>query len=115
MPYHLLCYLCFPNSTGATNASKNLAVLNLCHAHPVVNSLLHPIRHWDCADVPSFSDQVNNGPMVFAALNVIHSEIDELFSTESTTKEHRQDGTISSTFDRVHARKLPQGSGFRDS
>src|SRR5215471_2071722 len=112
MPYHLLCYLCSPNRTGTADAPKNLTVRNLCHAQPVVNGLLHPIRHRDGADVPSFSDQVNDGLMVFATRNVIHSQIDEFSPTESTTQEHRQDGSIPSTFDRVHARKVPQSAGF---
>jgi hypothetical protein len=32
-----------------------------CHYLPVVDRLLHPGRHWNCANVPSFSDEVNDG------------------------------------------------------
>jgi hypothetical protein len=74
-----------PDNTCATNASKNLAVRYLSCVQPVVECLLHPIRHGDGPDVPSFSDQVNDGPMVFPALNVIYGQIDELSPTESTT------------------------------
>jgi hypothetical protein len=34
----------------------------------------HPIRNWNCSNVASLADQINNGPMLFALLEVIQSQ-----------------------------------------
>jgi hypothetical protein len=74
---------------------------------PVVDRLLHPIGHGNRADVPSFPDQINDGPMVFSALNMVKGQINEFSSTQPTPQENRQDGSISFTVHAVHVRKLP--------
>jgi len=53
-------------------------------SQPVVDRLLHPIGQGNRADVSSFPDQVNDGPMVFAALNMVKGQINEFSSTEPT-------------------------------
>src|SRR6266478_5075267 len=67
VPDHLLCNLRSPNNTFAANASENLTVHDFRDSQPVVNRLLHPIGHGNRADVPSFPNEVNYGPMVFGA------------------------------------------------
>jgi len=59
------------------------------------------------AYVPSFPDQINDGPMVFSALNMVKGQINEFSSTQPTPQENRQDGSISFTVHAVHVRKLP--------
>jgi len=54
----------------------------------MVNDLFHPIRHWDRADMTALSNQVNNRPMVFPTLEVVHRKINEFFSAKSTTQQH---------------------------
>src|SRR6266481_2240444 len=112
VPDHFLRNLRSPDSTPAANASEYLAVRYLCHSLPVVDRLLHPSRHWNCANVPSFSYEVNDGPVVLSALNMIEAQVNEFFSTEPTPQENRQDGSISLTLHAVHVWKLPQGAGF---
>jgi hypothetical protein len=43
----------------------------LRYRQPVINGVLYPIWHWDRTDVPAFSYQVNDCPMIFAALDVV--------------------------------------------
>jgi hypothetical protein len=38
---------------------------------PTVNCLLNPSRHWHGPDVPSFANQVDDGPMIFATLEMV--------------------------------------------
>ena len=40
--------------------------------------------------MPTFSDQVNNGPVIFSLLKMIHTEVDEFGSTQSATQQDRQ-------------------------
>jgi hypothetical protein len=75
VPDHFLRNLRTPDNTLAANASEYPAVRYLCHSLPVVDRLLHPSRHWNCANVPAFPDEVNNGPVVFSALNVVKAQV----------------------------------------
>jgi hypothetical protein len=43
----------------------------LRYRQPVINGVLYPIWHWHRTDVPAFSYQVNDCPMIFAALDVV--------------------------------------------
>ena len=112
MPDHFLRNRRSPDNTCATNAAENLPLCYFCHCQPVVNCSLHPFRHRNCTDVPSFPDEVNNGPMVFATLNVVKGQVDEFFLPETTPKEYRKDGSVLFTLHGVRIGKLPQGSGF---
>src|SRR5690348_7283683 len=107
VPDHFLCDLRSPNNTLAANASENLTVHDFRDSQPVVDRLLHPIGHRNRANMPSFPNEVNDGPMVFAALNMVKGQINEFSSTEPTAQENRQDGSISLTLCAVHVRKLP--------
>jgi hypothetical protein len=40
--------------------------------------------------VATFSDQVDNGPVIFSLLKMIHIEVYEFGSTQSATKQDRQ-------------------------
>src|SRR6516164_7695982 len=112
MPDHFLRNLRSPDNTCAANAAENLALRYFCHCQPVVNCSLHPFRHRNRTDVPSFPDEVNNGPMVFVALNVVKCQVNEFFSPETTPKEYRKDGSVPFTLHGMRIGKLPKGSGF---
>jgi len=81
-------------------------VRNPCLTEPVINDLLHPIWHRNCADMASFPHQVHDGPMIFPALNVVQSQIDQLSSTKTATEKHCQHGAIPFAFNAVHVWKL---------
>ena len=89
MPDYFFRYLRSPNSPFATNAAKDLSSGDLRYRHPVINGLFYPIWHWDRPDVPALSYQVNNCPMIFAALDMLKREINEFSPTEPTPLESR--------------------------
>jgi hypothetical protein len=60
-----------PNSSFATDAPEDFALRNSRYRQPVINDVFYPIRHWDRPDVTAFSHQVNNGPMIIAALDMV--------------------------------------------
>ncbi len=89
VPDYFLRNLRSPNNTFAANASEDLAVRGLRDSQPVINRLLDPIGHRNRADVSAFPDEVNYGPMVLPALDVIQRQIDEFSSAEPTAQENR--------------------------
>ena len=112
VPNHLFADLRSPNHASATNAPKYPTVRNLRDAQPLVDGLLHPIRHRNCTDMPSFPHQIDNRPMVLPSLNVVNGQIGEFSSTKPTSQENCQDGSIPFAPDGVHIGQLPQGTGF---
>src|SRR5258708_37854825 len=110
MPDHFLRDLRSPNHASATNASKNPTACDLGHAQPVVDGLFYPVRHWECADVPSPSDQIKDGPMVLPALDEVQRQIDEFSPAKCTPKHNCQKGTNPIAFDGMHIGKLQQGT-----
>ena len=89
VPDYFLCNLSSPDNTFAANASENPAGGDLGDSQPIVDRLLHPFRHRNRADVASFPDEVNNGPVVFSALNVIKAQVNQFSSTEPAAQENR--------------------------
>jgi hypothetical protein len=85
VPDYFLCNFSSPDNTLAANASENPTVGDLGDSQPIVDRLLHPLRHRNRADVTSFSDKVNNGPVVFSALNMVKGQFNEFSSTEPTS------------------------------
>jgi len=71
LPDYFFSDLRSPNSLFATNAPEDFAVGELRYRQPVMNGVLYPNWHWDRTDVPAFSYQVNDCPMIFAALDVV--------------------------------------------
>jgi hypothetical protein len=112
VPDYFLRNLRSPINTFAANASENLTVRDLGDRQPVIDRLLHPIEHRNRADVSSFPDEVNYGPMVLPTLDVVQRQIDEFSSAEPTAQENRQDGSISFTLHAVQGRKLPKGASL---
>jgi hypothetical protein len=71
VPDYLFGDLRSPNSSLATHASEDLAVRNPCNREPGINGVFYPIWHWDRTDVPPFPYQINDYPMIFAALDMV--------------------------------------------
>jgi hypothetical protein len=78
-----------PNSPFATNAAKDFAVGELRYRQPVINGLFYPIWHWDRTNVPALSYEVNDCPMIFAALDMVQRESNEFSPMEPTPQESR--------------------------
>src|SRR5207245_8936740 len=57
---------------------------------PNIHRRLDPVWNWNRPDVATLSDQVNNGPVIFSLLKMIHTEVDEFGSTQSAAQQDRQ-------------------------
>ena len=76
----------------------------------MVESLLHPIGHRHGPNVGGLSNQINNGPVIFAALNMIKGQINQLTSAQSAPKQDSQDGSVPLSFQGVCVGKLPEAT-----
>src|SRR5215467_3276683 len=78
VPHNLFSYFLSPCGSISTDTSEELTNCDPCSCRPSVNRLLYPVRHRHGTDVPSFTDEVNNGPMFLPTLKVIEGQINKL-------------------------------------
>src|SRR5580704_4160487 len=94
VPNHFLRDLCTPGRPLSADAPEQFAVSNICCTQPVIHSLFHPVRHRHCPNVRTLPDQVHNGPVILAALDVVEHQINQFSTTQTTTKQHSQDSAV---------------------
>ena len=63
-----------PCPSNFIDPTEQFSSINSSCGEPIVEFGSHPIRNWNCSDVASLADQINNGPMLFALLEVIQSQ-----------------------------------------
>src|ERR1700694_4810965 len=74
VPNRLHRYAFSPCPSHFIDPAEQFASINSSCGEPIVEFGSHPIRNWNCSDVASLADQINNGPMLFALLEVIQSQ-----------------------------------------
>ena len=63
-----------PGPSCPTDAAEEPTLRDSSSFQPFVNHFLNPGRHWHGPNVSSFSDQVDDGPMIFATLEMLDSQ-----------------------------------------
>ena len=112
VPHHFLGYLRTPYCPFPADASEQFALSDVSRIRPFFDCALYPFRHRDRTDMSGLPNEVNDGLMIFPALNVVRRQINQLSSTQSTAEQHGKDGTIPLSFQRVCVRDLPEGAGL---
>jgi hypothetical protein len=62
--------------------------------------------------MPALADQVDNGPMVFPPLHVLHRQVGQLRATQPTGQAEREEGATALAPDRFHVRGSEQSLGL---
>src|SRR5580700_4304464 len=86
MPDDLLRHFVAPHRTVPTNAAKHSAIGDAGRPQPVVDGRLQPVRHGDRPDMATFADKIDDGPVVFAPLKMVHAKLRQFAAAESTTQ-----------------------------
>jgi hypothetical protein len=74
MPNRLHRHAISPCPSYFVDPAEQSSSINPSCGEPIVELCSHPIRNWNCSNVASLADQINNGPMLFALLEVIQSQ-----------------------------------------
>ena len=101
-----------PGLSRPANAPKHPTSGDLRPHEPVVNRLLHPIRNWNRPDVSALSDQVHDGPVVFASLKEINGQLGQFTTPKAAAQQDGQECSIALPFQRVGFRSLPETASF---
>ncbi len=70
VPDYLLAQPVTPNRASTGDPAKDPAAGNSGSMQPIVNEFLHPVRHRNRSNVSGLADQVNDGPVVLALLQM---------------------------------------------
>jgi hypothetical protein len=74
VPNRLHRHAISPTPSNFVDPAEQLSSINCRCGEPIVQFDSHPIRNWNRSDVASLADQINNGLMLFALLEVIQSQ-----------------------------------------
>jgi hypothetical protein len=94
VPDHVFRYSFAPRGSVPADCPKDSTICNIRCLHPSVDSVLHPDRHRNRADMAALSDKVNYGPVPLTDLDVLFPEGHQFRSSESATQQGGNHGHI---------------------
>src|SRR3984893_1171143 len=63
-----------PCPSNSVDPAVQLSSINCGCGNPIVQFGSHPLGNWNRSNVASLANQINNGPMLFALLEMIQSQ-----------------------------------------
>jgi hypothetical protein len=90
VPDNVLREAAAPYLSPAGDRSKDFALTNPSGSCPLIESGFHPVRNGHRANVATFANQINHGPVSLARLDVVQLQANQFRSAKATTKQHGQ-------------------------
>ena len=90
VPHNVLRDAAAPRLSPPADRSKDLARRNPSGSCPLIESGFHPVRNGHGADVATFANQINNGPVSLAHLDVVQLQTDQFRPAKATPKKQGQ-------------------------
>ena len=90
VPDNPLCHAVTPDFPRTADASEKTAMRYLGGSQPKVDSGLDPFGDGDSTNMAAFSDQINNGPVVLASLELGYVERCGFSATQPTPQQNRE-------------------------
>src|SRR6266849_6930941 len=84
VPNRLHRHAISPCPSDFVDTAEQLSSINCGCGEPIVQLGSHPIGNWNRSNVASLADQINNGPMLFALLEVIQSQHHDFMPPQPT-------------------------------
>ena len=104
IPHNVLREATPPYLPFAGNRSEDLAVGDVGSACPLVERGFDPVRNRHGADVATFANQINHGPVPLSHLNFVQIQSHEFRSAETAAEQHGQHGVVTLGSHRVTTR-----------
>src|SRR5437879_8439633 len=84
VPNRLYRHPISPCPSYFVDPAKQLSSINCGCGEPIVQFGSHPIGNRNCSNVASLADQINNGPMLLALLELIQCQSDGFMPSQPT-------------------------------
>ena len=106
VPHNVLREAATPHLSSSGDRSKDFALTNPSGSRPLIESGFHPVRNGHRANVATFANQINHGPVALAHLDVVQLQTDQFRPAKATTEQHGQHRIIALGAHRVSLRML---------
>jgi hypothetical protein len=93
-----------PHFSQSGDRSKDFAIANPSGSCPLVESGFDPVRDRYRANVATFANQINHGPVPLPHLDVVQLQAHQFRSAKPATKQHGQHGVVALRPHRVSSR-----------
>ena len=90
VPHDILRKTAAPHLSPRGDRSKDFALTNPSGSCPLIESGFRPVRNRHRANVATFANQINNGPVSLAHLDVLQLQSDQFRPAKATTEQHGQ-------------------------
>src|SRR5260370_18278897 len=90
VPDNVLREAAAPPLPPSGDRSKDFALTTPSGSCPLLESGFHPVRNGHRANVATFANQINNGPVSLAHLDVVQLQTDQFRPAKATTEQHGQ-------------------------
>src|SRR6266852_225438 len=88
VPDNVLREAAAPHLSPSGDRSKDFALTNPSGSCPLIESSFHPVRNGHRANVATFANQINNGPLSLAHLDVVQLQTHLFPPAKATTEQH---------------------------
>jgi hypothetical protein len=95
-----------PHLSQSGDRSKYFAFADASGSRPLIESCFDPVRNGHRANVATFANQINNGPVSLAHLDVVQLQTDQLGPAKATAEQHGQHRIIAFGAHRISARMI---------
>src|ERR1700688_5119702 len=98
VPNRLHRHAVSPRPSNFVDPAEQFSSINSSCGEPIVEFGSHPIRNWNCSNVASLADQINNGPMLFALLEVIQSQCHGFMPPQAAREQQCEQCSVAFSF-----------------
>jgi hypothetical protein len=90
VPDNVLREAAAPDLSLSGDRSKDFALTNPSGSCPLIESGFHPVRNGHRANVATFTNEINHGPVSLAQLDVVQLQTDQFRPAKATPEQHGQ-------------------------
>src|SRR5260370_25467285 len=101
MPDYLFRDPVSPDRARTIHTSEQPPVRYGCGLGPFIQSRFDPIGNRNCSDVSTLANQIHDGPMLLALLEITHLKFGHLSPTQTAAEKHCQNCSIPFAFQRL--------------
>ncbi len=94
VPDNVLREAAAPHLSPSGDWSEDFAPTNPIASCPLIESHFHPVWNGHRTNVAAFANQINNGPVPLAHLDVVQLQANQFRPAKATTEQHGQHGVV---------------------
>jgi hypothetical protein len=108
VPNRLHRYAISPCPSDFVDPAEQLSSINCGCSEPIVEFGSHLIGNWNRSHVASLADQINNGPMLFALLELIQSQRYGFVPPQAAREQQCEQSSVTFSFQSLMIGGLPK-------